>query len=258
MKFTDKLDYLMKRQGLTRGKLADMTGIPYNTIVGFYKSGYKNIKLSNLMKIAGFFDLPLDVLASDDVDLEEYYEERQSAVIEEKYRGLSRKGQKLVDNMIDGLLDMEAPDGEAADEEQAEEKIIYLREYVTPAAAGYASPAEGEDYRTVGCPQSEVPGGTDFAVRIAGDSMEPYIKDGSRVFVSRTNEIKDGDVGIFFVDGDMKCKQFCEDNYGNIYLFSLNRARADADMSILSTSGITVFCFGKVLLSRRPPLPKTI
>lgn len=257
MKFTDKLDYLMKRQGLTRGKLADMTGIPYNTIVGFYKSGYKNIKLSNLMKIAGFFDLPLDVLASDDIGLEEYFEERQSAVIEEKYRGLSQKGQRLVDNMIDGLLDMQSPE-QAEGEEQAEEKIIYLREYVTPAAAGYASPAEGEDYRTVGCPQSEVPNGTDFAVRIAGDSMEPYIKDGSRVFVSRTNEIKDGDVGIFFVDGDMKCKQFCEDNYGNIYLFSLNRARADADMSILSTSGITVFCFGKVLLGRRPPLPRTI
>jgi len=252
MKFTDKLDYLMKEQNLTRGSLAEKTGIPYNTIVGFYKSGYKNIKLSNLMRVAGFFDIPLDVLADDEMELDEYFSTREISEVERKYRGLSAKGQDLVKNMIDGLLDIEQP------ETEKEEKIIYLREYVTPAAAGYASPAEDEDYTVIECKQSEVPKGTDFAVRIDGDSMEPYIKDGSRVYVSRKSELKDGDIGIFFVDGDMKCKQFCEDSYGNIYLFSLNRRRADADMSILASSGLTVFCFGKVLLPMRPPLPKKL
>jgi phage repressor protein C with HTH and peptisase S24 domain len=133
-------------------------------------------------------------------------------------------------------------------------ETIYIREYLTPAAAGYASPAMGEDYVLIP-KDSNVPREADFAVKISGDSMEPYIADGSRVYVKRTNELDDGDVGVFFVNGDMKCKQYCEDNFGNIYLLSLNRERSDADTVVSASSGVTVFCFGKVLLQKRPPLP---
>ena len=96
----------------------------------------------------------------------------------------------------------------------------------------------------------------DFAVRIAGDSMEPYIHDDSIVLVKRGATIFDGDIGLFFVDGDMKCKQYCQDYLGNVYLFSLNRARRDADVTIPASSGITICCFGKVLLKGKIPLPQ--
>ena len=70
----------------------------------------------------------------------------------------------------------------------------------------------------------------------------------------RRSPIQTGDVGLFFVDGDMKCKQYVRDNYGTVYLRSLNRARADADVRIPADSGVTLCCFGKVLLDRRPPV----
>ena len=250
MLFTEKLDALMAERGMTRGRLADETGIPYNTIVGFYTKGYKNIKLGNLRRISEYFGVSIDVLADDSAPLYNI-EEIAPAFPEKKYSALSEKERNFVNNMIDGLLDMRSSDGQEETKEPA-----YIREYVTPAAAGYASPAEGEDYVLVPREDS-VPASADFAVRISGDSMEPYIADGSRVYVSRTTELTDGDVGIFFVDGDMKCKQYCEDTFGNIYLFSLNRNRSDADMTIFASSGITVFCFGKVLLKKRPPLPKS-
>ncbi|MBQ9732629.1 MAG: S24 family peptidase, partial [Clostridia bacterium] len=94
----------------------------------------------------------------------------------------------------------------------------------------------------------------DFAARISGDSMEPIFRDGDVALVKRC-PIENGDVGLFFVDGDMKCKQYCRDNFGNVYLLSVNRARADADSFISASSGLTLCCFGKVLLERRPPLP---
>ena len=93
-------------------------------------------------------------------------------------------------------------------------------------------------------------------MRIAGDSMEPYIHDDSIVLVKRGATICDGDIGLFFVDGDMKCKQYCQDYLGNVYLFSLNRARMDADVTISASSGITICCFGKVLLKGKIPLPQ--
>lgn len=253
MKFTDKLDALMKQRGITRGRLAEETKIPYNTIVGFYTKGYHNIKLTNLRKLADYFGVSLDALGNDDISIDEINESRELDDLNEKYSALSLKGKDLVKNMIDGILDIEDEVSEDTAERPAK-KLEFIREYVTPAAAGYASPAEGEDYNLI-VRDDSVPGAADFAVRIDGDSMEPYIMDGSRVYVTRTNELNDGDVGIFFVDGDMKCKQFCEDSFGNIYLFSLNRERSDADVVIPNTSGITVFCFGRVIMKRKAPLP---
>ena len=246
MAITDKLDFLMAERGITRGGLAKCTGIPYTTIVGFYEKGSDNIKLSNLQKLSSFFGVSIEYLVNDDVASDTLYAQR----FLKKYNTLSDASKRIAQGVIDGLYDMETA---APAPKQGE--IIYIKEYVTPAAAGYASPAEGEDYILVPV-TGDIPRETDYAVRIQGDSMEPYIADGSRVFVKRTNELTDGDVGIFFVDGDMKCKQYCEDSLGNIYLFSLNRERADADSFITESSGICVYCFGKVLLDSKPPLPK--
>ncbi len=247
MKLTDKLDVLMERRGLTRGSLAAAANVPYNTIVGLYTKGYASVKLSTLRPIAACLGVSLDALADDGKELES--PDESAAAVARRYGALSRRSRAIVDGVIDGLAGLESAP------EEAPEKVTYIREYVTPAAAGYASPAEGEDYVLI--PRGpEVPARADFAVRISGDSMEPYIADGSRVYVARMESLTDGDVGIFFVDGDMKCKQYVEDSFGNIYLFSANRARADADVTVLASSGIMVVCFGKVLLPKKPPMPR--
>ena len=41
--------------------------------------------------------------------------------------------------------------------------------------------------------------------------MEPFIADGDVVYVNR-DPLGIGDVGIFWVDGDMLCKQYYKDN----------------------------------------------
>jgi len=68
--------------------------------------------------------------------------------------------------------------------------------------------------------------------------------------------LKAGDVGIFCVDGDIFCKQYYKDPAGIVYLFSLNRARADADVFLPRDSGRTMVCFGRVLLASRPRVPR--
>ena len=83
--------------------------------------------------------------------------------------------------------------------------------------------------------------------------MAPYSADGSVVYVNR-DPMKAGDVGIFCVDGDILCKQYYKDPAGVVYLFSLNRARADADVILTAGSGRFLACFGRVIF-RAPPLP---
>ena len=84
--------------------------------------------------------------------------------------------------------------------------------------------------------------------------MEPYLPDGS-VALCRKGLPRDGDVAALLVDGGLLVKQVCEDSFGNLYLFSLNRSRKDADDRIAHDSGRDVRCFGVVLMDP-VPLPK--
>ena len=54
--------------------------------------------------------------------------------------------------------------------------------------------------------------------------------------------LQSGDVGIFCVDGDMLCKQYYRDPLGMVYLFSLNRARADADVVLTAGTPTWTWC----------------
>lgn len=133
-------------------------------------------------------------------------------------------------------------------------EIIYIRHYLTPAAAGYAAPIEGEDYELIPVTNS-VPARADFCIDISGDSMAPYIEDGQRVYVQRDATLEPFDVGVFFVDGDVLCKQYCVDHMGTLYLLSANKKREDANRIITRESASTVVCFGKVILPRKLPRP---
>jgi len=79
--------------------------------------------------------------------------------------------------------------------------------YSFPAAAGIALSAE-DDYEHIQFPESEVPTGADFGVRIRGDRMQPTIQDGTIVFVRKQPEIQNGQIGIFMIDDGALCKRF--------------------------------------------------
>ena len=89
--------------------------------------------------------------------------------------------------------------------------------------------------------------------------MEPWIRDGERVYVRRdATDLREFEVGIFYVDGDVLCKQWCRDYAGTLHLLSANPAREDANRRIPKNAGQTVLCFGKVLLAKKPPRPEYV
>jgi len=160
-----------------------------------------------------------------------------------KYEALDVRGKTRVDNVLDEEY-LRCTAGE----------LVYIRHYLVPAAAGYASPIEGEDYEDIPLPDG-APAGADFCITVRGDSMEPYIPDGSLAYVKRGASLQEFDVGIFYVDGDALIKQWCVDYGGTLHLLSANPKREDANRQIPKGSTSTVVCFGKVLLDRRLPAP---
>lgn len=129
-------------------------------------------------------------------------------------------------------------------------RVINL--FVEPSAAGIAAPTMGRDYEFYQLKPGDPPGAA-YAVRLQGNSMEPDFPDGSIVFVNH-DALRDGDVGIFSVDGGTVCKQYHQEG-GVVYLFSLNRRRADADLVLLPGGNRSFVCQGRVMTRRRYPVP---
>ncbi|MDR0293933.1 MAG: S24 family peptidase, partial [Oscillospiraceae bacterium] len=73
--------------------------------------------------------------------------------------------------------------------------------------------------------KNEVPHGTDFCVRLDGDSMEPDYPNGSTVYVKAADAVDAGQIGIFMTDADGKayCKKLIVDHHNRqTRLVSLN------------------------------------
>ncbi len=90
------------------------------------------------------------------------------------------------------------------------------------ASAGTGEYLDGDAYDMV-IVGSEVPDSASFGIRLNGDSMTPRYLDGQIVWVHRTTELMDGDIGIFSLDGEAYCKRLHKEK-GRIELLSINPA----------------------------------
>ena len=231
--------------GLSQAALAKLLGVSQST-VGNYEADISFPKEEVLLRLFDCLESDPNTLFRDSFRFGADVLTHSERQMLEQYRGLSPKGRETVRSVVSALCayrdDLEA--GKA----DREPRIIPL--YRSPAAAGYAAPVFGEDFDSISV-TDEVPQSAEYAVRIQGDSMAPHIPDGSVVYVNR-DPLGPGDVGIFCVDGDMFCKQYYKDPAGVVYLFSLNRARADADVVLMPGSSRGLVCFGRVIMHALP------
>ena len=231
---------------MTQAELARRLGVT-PAVVSNYESGQNPVRSELLEKLIQVLDVEPNVLFQDIYRGAGFPVSGEERRLVERYRGLTTVGRQTLQSVAEALeayqadLDLPAPE------------VRQIPLYRCPAAAGLAAPVFGEDFDYIEV-TGDVPRGAEFAVRIQGDSMEPYIRDGSIVYVNR-DPLASGDVGIFCVDGEMLCKQYVRDRLGMVYLFSLNRKRADADVILPRDSGRSMVCFGRVLLPARPPAP---
>ena len=233
--------------GLTRPQLAERLGVTASAVSN-YENGVSFPKEEVILRLFDSLGTDPNTLFQDSFRHNESVLSRRERELLGKYRSLSPTGREAIHTVMETLCAYR--DGLEKSPAERETRVIPL--YESPAAAGYAAPVFGEDFDYIQVTE-DVPGGAEFAVKIQGDSMAPYIADGAVVYVNR-DPLQAGDVGIFCVDGEILCKQYYKDPLGTVYLFSLNRARSDADVVLTAGSGRMLVCFGRVIF-RAPPLP---
>lgn len=254
MKFNERLKGLRIQNSMTQRELGTKIGVSEVTIRN-WESGNKMPSMQALISLSNIFDSSSDYLLgiSNHTSTLSPITKSESDLLK-NYRELDYYGRKMVSKVCQ--LELERVTKYSIDNEDSNnDNITYIKQFVAPAAAGYAAAIEGDDYELVPM-DGTVPKTTDFAVKIQGDSMSPYINDGDIVYVKQSDsKLNVGDVGIFCVDGSTYCKIFYEDDNNNITLISANPDRMSSNIYIPGDSNISITCFGKVLLKEKIPFP---
>jgi transcriptional regulator with XRE-family HTH domain len=175
---------------------------------------------------------------------------------------LSQKGLNLLQMFKEALIasGKYAPKSRRGDPYEAVPEIS-VKVYNTPAAAGFGSFLDGEDFEMVSFEASKVPENADFGIRVSGNSMLPRYVSGQIVFVEKCQELYPGEVGVFVCNGNAYIKQYLESvpdeseledyitNDGRVCpkttLYSLNREYEQCDVHV--TPNDELFIVGRVL-----------
>ena len=231
--------------GMTIDELARRSGVPKGTINKITGGVTASPTIQVMAKIAG----ALDRSVADFVDGPKAPGlSGEALALARDYDSLDGHGKRVVRAVMGEEKQRMALDGAAV---TPAFKVIPL--IGNSFAAGRGDPDFGNPWEDYQVPADS---GADFAVRINGNSMEPYLPDGS-VALGQKRAPRDGEVAALLLDGEFLCKQVCQDMVGNLYLFALNRARKDADVTIFHDAERSLTCFGTILMEH-VPLPTDI
>lgn len=261
MDFKENLRSIRVDKGITQKSLGQSIGVTPVTI-GNWERGVRQPSFELLIRLANILGTSTDELLGRPPIITESAMDVATASLLQKYKTLDPHGRKLVDTVCTMEYERIHHDAKiiklpVCDSEQRISRNRYIPRYLSPPAAGFGAPLEGDDFEMIRVDDS-VPKNADYAVCISGDSMEPYIHDGEMVFVKETTDLDEGDIGIFSVNGEMYCKQYHMDEERNLHLLSANPGRVDASVHVLHDGGYTVYCCGKVLLGFDIPLPDDV
>lgn len=263
MNLSERIKLLRLQQNDSQLQLSKKINASVSSIRG-WETGQRIPSASAIISLSKAFNVSSDYLLGIDRDFLNTKKDNtvlshDETTLLSRYRALDMYGRNVVRTVC--RLEKQRVDSKPAHETPKEvsfnknrERNKYIPLYTTPSAAGFSAPLDGDEYEMIPM-DKDVPSEADFAVRIQGDSMFPYISDGDIVYVKRDNELSIGDVGIFSIDGAMYCKQYYVDSKGNLTLVSANPECSSTNVYIDAESSSSVRFYGKVILKERIGLP---
>ena len=107
-----------------------------------------------------------------------------------------------------------------------EESDWYEVKFYGSVSAGTGLYLDDEQVETISFGADMIPNGTDFCLKVNGDSMDPMFHDGDYVFIKRETDFRNGSIGVVIVNGDAYLKKiYITEN--SIKLVSLNKKYKD-------------------------------
>lgn len=236
MSIGTRIKELRTGMNLTQEELAKSINVTKGAIANYEKE--VSIPKPEIMyKLFSALNCDANYLYQDDI---KNLKQDTYSLVEKKlvsdYRKLDDHSKEVVQVVIRKELERNIPN------EPTYDNVIPIKKYKVlyydmPVSAGTGNPLDEEYPEKVDLVE-QPPKGTDFIVRVSGDSMEPTYHNGDKLFVKEQPSIEVGDIGIFVVNGNAYVKELGIDK-----LISHNEKYPD----IIINEYITSKCCGKVL-----------
>ncbi|CYF95839.1 putative phage repressor protein [Staphylococcus aureus] len=218
--FKDRLKQIMSERKISQSELSRRTGIGRNSISDYLNGKYeakqdKVFELAKALNVNEAWLMGFDISKNRKIennDITSIYSKltppRQSNVLKYATNQLEEQN-----NDSDNLVDFNS----------------YIQEKSEVDIYGCASAGIGERLYNEPISKEFVRGyvpAHDIALKVNGDSMEPLFKNGQIIFIEKSHTIKDGQIGVFIINGDAYVKKvFVEDD--RLTLVSLNKKYRD-------------------------------
>ena len=207
---------IRKRKGLTQKQLSELTGLKQNTISN-HENGNRSIDEVDIHVYS-------NALGVSPKELFDSYKE-SSDNLTEIYNQLNSDRQTKVYDF-------------ATEQLKEQNKVLNINDYIEEesdwyevkfygsVSAGTGLYLDDEQVETISFGADMIPNGTDFCLKVNGDSMDPMFHDGDYVFIKRETDFRNGSIGVVIVNGDAYLKKIyiTEDS---IKLVSLNKKYKD-------------------------------
>ncbi|HFN8335853.1 TPA: XRE family transcriptional regulator [Staphylococcus aureus] len=210
------LKHLMEMKSGSVKAFSEDIGLAYTTVRSILERGVFNAKVENIIKICKGLNIkPENIMDLNDTIISESI----TTLIK-----LTPPRQNNVLNYANSQLDEQNSKGD---------NVVDINSYKqdkTPVNVnGCVSAGVGERLHdeTLFTEMVKAPVPPhDLALKVNGDSMEPMFKDGEIIFVEKTHNIKNGQIGIFIIEEEAYVKKvFVEDD--RLTLVSLNKEYRD-------------------------------
>lgn len=211
----NKIRYYRTKLNLTQDQLGEKLNTKKATISN-YETGYRTPKQDDLFEIAHILNISID-------DLFPARNSKKNDIIS-IYNKLTPPRQENVLNYANEQLEEQNSKGDNVVDINS-----YKQEKTPVNVNGCVSAGVGERLHDetlfTDMVKAPIPA-HDLALKVNGDSMEPMFKDGEIIFVEKTHNIKNGQIGIFIIEEEAYVKKvFVEDD--RLTLVSLNKEYDD-------------------------------
>lgn len=207
---------IRKQKKLTQEDLSALTGFKQNTISN-HENGKRSLDEVDI-------NIYAQALGISPKELFEIYKDNDND-INIIYNQLNSDRKERVYNFATVQLN-EQNNVVNIDDHIQEETDWYEVKFYGSISAGTGLYLDDEQVETINFSSNMVPKGTDFCLKVNGDSMESMFHNGDYVFIKRETEFRNGTIGAVIVNGEAYLKKiYITDN--SIKLVSLNKKYQD-------------------------------
>ena len=223
--FASNLKFLRTRKGLEQKEISEFLGLKSPTSVTNWEQGTNLPRAGRLYDLALFFGVALHDLV--ETDLSSVDDSHNITIL---YDQLNSDRKEKVYNFATEQLNEQNNKITNINDYIEEETDWYEVKFYGSISAGTGLYLDDEQVETINFSSNMVPNGTDFCLKVNGDSMEPTFNNGDYVFIKRETDFRNGTIGAVIVNGEAYLKKiYITDN--SIRLVSLNKKYKDIIVS---------------------------